>query len=99
MGTIGGQRPSSTKERMSASASLVRVDSRVTPPLSSTSMSAGLPEASIANPSGDGVGMCALADGRLAHLGGATLDNEENYLIKKLFTGLGAIQVENQARI
>jgi formate dehydrogenase major subunit len=35
----------------------------------------------------------------LASLGGATLDNEENYLIKKLFTGLGAIQVENQARI
>jgi formate dehydrogenase major subunit len=34
-----------------------------------------------------------------AHLGGATLDNEENYLIKKLFTALGAIQVENQARI
>jgi formate dehydrogenase major subunit len=34
-----------------------------------------------------------------AHLGGATLDNEENYLIKKLFTGLGAIQIENQARI
>ena len=34
-----------------------------------------------------------------AHLGGATLDNEENYLIKKLFMALGAIQVENQARI
>ncbi len=34
-----------------------------------------------------------------ASLGGATLDNEENYLIKKLFTSLGAIQVENQARI
>jgi len=32
-------------------------------------------------------------------LGGATLDNEENYLIKKLFMALGAIQVENQARI
>ena len=30
---------------------------------------------------------------------GATLDNEENYLIKKLFTALGAIQIENQARI
>jgi formate dehydrogenase major subunit len=44
-------------------------------------------------------------DGRLhrtmgiASLGGATLDNEENYLIKKLFTGLGVVQVENQARI
>ncbi len=35
----------------------------------------------------------------IASLGGATLDNEENYLIKKLFTSLGAIQVENQARI
>jgi len=36
----------------------------------------------------------------IAHLGGATLDNEENYLIKKLFTGaLGMVQVENQARI
>jgi formate dehydrogenase major subunit len=35
----------------------------------------------------------------LAHLGGATLDNEENYLIKKLFTALGAVQIENQARI
>ena len=32
-------------------------------------------------------------------LGGAALDNEENYLIKKLFTGLGVVQVENQARI
>jgi formate dehydrogenase major subunit len=32
-------------------------------------------------------------------LGGATLDNEENYLIKKLFTALGAVSVENQARI
>jgi formate dehydrogenase major subunit len=46
------------------------------------------------------------ADGRrlsrtmgIASLGGATLDNEENYLIKKLFTAIGAIQVENQARI
>ncbi|MBD0280600.1 MAG: dehydrogenase [Thermoleophilaceae bacterium] len=34
-----------------------------------------------------------------AHLGGATLDNEENYFIKKLFTALGAVQIENQARI
>lgn len=46
------------------------------------------------------------ADGRklrrtmgFAGLGGATLDNEENYLIKKLFTALGALQIENQARI
>ena len=46
------------------------------------------------------------ADGRplnrtvgFAHLGGATLDNEENYLIKKSFTALGAVQIENQARI
>ena len=35
----------------------------------------------------------------IAALGGATLDNEENYVIKKLFTALGAIQIENQARI
>jgi formate dehydrogenase major subunit len=35
----------------------------------------------------------------LANLGGATLDNEENYLIKKLMTALGVVQVENQARI
>jgi len=34
-----------------------------------------------------------------ASLGGATLDNEENYLMKKLYTALGAIQIENQARI
>ena len=34
-----------------------------------------------------------------ASLGGATLDNEENYLLKKLYTALGAIQIENQARI
>jgi formate dehydrogenase major subunit len=45
-------------------------------------------------------------EGRLLHrtmgiasLGGATLDNEENYLIKKLFTAAGAVQIENQARI
>jgi formate dehydrogenase major subunit len=48
----------------------------------------------------------ALPDGRpvhrtlaLAHLGGATLDNEENYLLKKLYTALGVVQIENQARI
>ena len=35
----------------------------------------------------------------VANLGGATLDNEENYLIKKLLTALGVVQVENQARI
>jgi formate dehydrogenase major subunit len=35
----------------------------------------------------------------IAALGGATLDNEENYVIKKLFTAAGAIQIENQARI
>jgi formate dehydrogenase major subunit len=35
----------------------------------------------------------------IAHLGGATLDNEENYLIKKLFTALGIVQIDNQARI
>jgi formate dehydrogenase major subunit len=35
----------------------------------------------------------------IANLGGATLDNEENYLIKKLLSALGVVQVENQARI
>ena len=35
----------------------------------------------------------------IAHLGGATLDNEENYLIKKLFAGLGMVWIENQARV
>ena len=47
-----------------------------------------------------------LEDGRrtartmaIAHIGGATLDNEENYLLKKLYTALGVVQVENQARI
>jgi len=36
----------------------------------------------------------------MAHLGGATLDNEENYLIKKLFAaGLGMVSISNQARI
>jgi formate dehydrogenase major subunit len=35
----------------------------------------------------------------VASLGGATLDNEENYLMKKLYSAMGAIQIENQARI
>jgi len=35
----------------------------------------------------------------LAVLGGATLDTEENYLLKKFFTALGAVSIENQARI
>ena len=35
----------------------------------------------------------------IAHLGGATLDNEENYLILKLFRNLGMVHIENQARI
>ena len=36
----------------------------------------------------------------MGHLGGATLDIEENYLIKKLFTaGLGMVCISNQARI
>jgi formate dehydrogenase major subunit len=46
------------------------------------------------------------ADGRrtrrtlgIASLGGATLDNEENFLMKKLYTAMGAIQIENQARV
>jgi formate dehydrogenase major subunit len=35
----------------------------------------------------------------IANLGGATLDNEENYVMKKLLTALGVVMVENQARI
>jgi formate dehydrogenase major subunit len=35
----------------------------------------------------------------MASLGGATMDNEENYLVKKLWTAMGAVQIENQARI
>ena len=35
----------------------------------------------------------------IASLGGATLDNEENYLMKKLYSALSAVQIENQARI
>jgi len=35
----------------------------------------------------------------IANLGGATLDNEENYLMKKLLIATGVVQVENQARI
>jgi len=48
----------------------------------------------------DGDGAHVAHTDRIAHLGGATLDNEENYLIKKLFTaGLGMVAVSNQARI
>ena len=35
----------------------------------------------------------------MAVLGGATLDTEENYLLKKSFTAMGAVSIENQARI
>jgi formate dehydrogenase major subunit len=35
----------------------------------------------------------------VAVLGGATLDSEENYLLKKSFTAMGAVSIENQARI
>ncbi len=45
-------------------------------------------------------GQWLMQNPKMAHLGGATLDNEENYLIKKLFTGgLGMVNVSNQARI
>jgi len=45
-------------------------------------------------------GQSVMSTTAIAHLGGATLDNEENYLIKKLFTaGLGMVCVSNQARI
>jgi formate dehydrogenase major subunit len=35
----------------------------------------------------------------MAVLGGATLDSEENYLMKKFFSAAGAVSIENQARI
>ncbi|HXO36195.1 MAG TPA: hypothetical protein VN901_27960 [Candidatus Acidoferrales bacterium] len=45
-------------------------------------------------------GQSLMQNKTVAHLGGATLDNEENYLIKKLFTaGLGMVCISNQARI
>jgi formate dehydrogenase major subunit len=48
----------------------------------------------------DGARMPLMQCPSIAHLGGATLDNEENYLIRKLFTGgLGMVAVSNQARI
>ena len=48
----------------------------------------------------DGEELPLMQCGSIAHLGGATLDNEENYLIKKLFTGgLGMVAISNQARI
>ena len=47
----------------------------------------------------DGQGRLLRRTMGIAALGGATLDIEENYLIKKLFTAAGAVQIENQARI
>ena len=48
----------------------------------------------------DGIETPLMQCASIAHLGGATLDNEENYLIKKLFTGgLGMVAISNQARI
>jgi len=48
----------------------------------------------------DGVAYPLMQCASVAHLGGATLDNEENYLIRKLFTGgLGMVAISNQARI
>ena len=47
----------------------------------------------------DGEGRRTRRTTGIASLGGATLDNEENYLMKKLYTAMGAIQIENQARI
>lgn len=48
----------------------------------------------------DADGVPVMRSEAVGHFGGATLDNEENYLIKKLFTGgLGLLGVENQARI
>jgi formate dehydrogenase major subunit len=48
----------------------------------------------------DRAGRTVMHTTAIAHIGGATLDNEENYLIKKLFTGgLGMVCLSNQARI
>lgn len=47
----------------------------------------------------DGQGRTLRRTMGVASLGGATLDIEENYLMKKLYTALGAVQIENQARI
>jgi formate dehydrogenase major subunit len=48
----------------------------------------------------DGISLPLMQCSSIAHLGGATLSNEENYLIKKLFTGgLGMVAISNQARI
>ena len=47
----------------------------------------------------DGNGVVLRRTLGFASLGGATLDNEENYLLKKLYTALGAVEIENQARI
>ena len=48
----------------------------------------------------DGQGRLLNSVRSIGTLGGATIDNEENYLIKKLFGGgLGVVSIENQARI
>jgi formate dehydrogenase major subunit len=47
----------------------------------------------------DGNGVILRRTLGFASLGGATLDNEENYLMKKLYTALGAVEIENQARV
>jgi formate dehydrogenase major subunit len=56
-------------------------------------------EERVDDPSAEAHGQAVRRTLGIAHLGGATLDNEENYLLKKLYTALGVIQVENQARI
>ena len=46
------------------------------------------------------LGLRVNAVANMGLLGGATLDIEENYLMKKLFgVGLGVVSIENQARI
>jgi formate dehydrogenase major subunit len=57
-------------------------------------------ERRLANPNGHSQELPLMQCASIAHLGGATLDNEENYLIKKLFAGgLGMVCISNQARI
>jgi hypothetical protein len=89
VGTIGGQSPSFTRERMMARAGLVRDDRRVKPPLSRTSTSAGLTEASLANSAGDGVGVGTLAGGGFAHLGGEFVEIGGGFVERILAFELG----------
>ena len=97
--------PSVTATPMAAGSDIRGSDcsSRMTSFLISVSDFTGSPilRAGVASPFrlGQPPADCITRSANLRRHRGPTLDNEENYLIKKLFTALGAIQVENQARI